>query len=60
MAQSFTIGLWKLEYSIAHGSRWIKQRDCARDSAQDWLDCYQADDPSARYLISEKKPKLES
>lgn len=57
MVQSFTIGLWKKESSPAHGWRWVKQRDCARESAQDWLDCYQEDDPDGEYRISEKAPR---
>lgn len=55
---TYTTGLWKLEYSPARGSDWVKQRDCARDSAQDWLDLYQSDDPSGRYVISDKRPKM--
>lgn len=54
---TFATGLWKLEFSPAHGAHWVKQRDCARESAQDWLDLYQVDDPGGRYIISDKRPK---
>ena len=54
---SFTIGLWKKEFSITRGWQWVKQRDCARESAQDWLDCYQEDEPNAEFCISDKAPK---
>lgn len=54
---SYTTGLWAKEYSPAHGWHWIKQRDCARESAQDWLDCYQADAPKTEFRISDKRPK---
>ena len=48
--------LWAAEYSAAHGWRWIKQRDCARESAQDWLTCYQEDEPGTAYRISDTRP----
>lgn len=57
MTQSYTIGLWRKEWSVTRGWQWIKQRDCARESAQDWLDCYLADDPNGQYMISERRPK---
>lgn len=51
-------GLWKKEFSAAHGWRWIKMRDCDRATAPEWRAVFEADEPQSQFVISDKRPKL--
>ena len=50
--------LWSLRFTPAKGWHWKMERDCATDSADQWVAMFQADEPHVQFKVSAKQPKV--
>lgn len=48
-----SIKLWRLDGA---SGRYEEQRECADDTAAEWLKRYQKDDPGCVFVLSKKRP----
>ena len=46
--------LWRLHAVTGY---WRIEREVTRETAQQWLDIYRKDEPSARFTVSRTRPK---
>jgi hypothetical protein len=50
-------GLWKLDAIVG---QWKLERECAPETAAEWLERFRRDEPAAQFCLSEKRPITES
>jgi hypothetical protein len=49
--------LWSKRFSTAQGHHWKIERECLQETAQQWLEVFQKDEPDVKFVISSNKPR---
>ncbi len=49
--------LWSKRFSPARGWHWRQERDCLPNTASQWLDIFQRDEPGVEFILSDEKPR---
>lgn len=52
------LNLWSLRWSPAQGSHWKLERTCAADTAAQWLERFQRDEPDTTFRLAAKRPPV--
>lgn len=53
---SESLSLWSLRWSVARGHHWEHERRVTVQTAGQWLQEFQKDEPRTLFVVSEKKP----
>ena len=51
------IKLWSRRWSVSFGTHWVLERDCAIDTANEWLAVFRESEPTIEFVLSAKRPR---
>lgn len=52
-----SLRLWARRYSFVRGFHWVMEREVTEQTAKAWLELFKNDEPSIRFVVSDKKPR---
>jgi len=48
--------LWSKRFTPAAGTHWKLERECSLESAAEWRNVFQKDEPNVLFFLSKRKP----
>ena len=49
--------IWSRRFSVAHGWRWVPERIVSNETASEWINVFQSDEPNVTFRIADTQPK---
>lgn len=48
--------IWSRRFTPALGNHWKLERECTKDTIQQWLSVFRADEPNVSFIGNNRKP----